>query len=504
MTTSPVCPACRKPLRNDAPQGLCPECLIKSGFNTGTDPGQMGSQTSAAPSVEELRPLFPQLEILELVGRGGMGAVYKARQAALDRPVALKILSAASGTGFTDRFNREARALARLNHPRIVAVHDFGQAGSLHYLLMEYVNGPNLRQVQRSGELTPELALRIVPQVCEALQFAHDQGIVHRDIKPENLLLDADGLVKITDFGIAKIVGGSADATALTGAQDVVGTPHYMAPEQIETPARVDHRADIYSLGVVLYEMLTGELPLGRFAAPSSRVQVDVRLDEVVLRTLEKEPARRYQQAGHVKTRIETIAASPHHADEDARRPFAPQGQPVSCVPAVVFYTLQAALVVPGELELFRGNWANATAWIAAALLTLVAAYIAWGVLHYRCWAALPGRFRATTPGQAVGFAFIPFFNFYWAFVTFPGLASGFNAMQAEHPHLRISNVQALAIVKAVLFVAFWTIAWVPGFASIIAVVDAVVFAVFYWHIAANANALLTGDSVRLMPAAAQ
>ncbi len=187
-------------------------------------------------------------------------------------------------------------------------MHDFGQAGTLHYLVMEFVDGGNLRQIERAGRLTPEQALAIVPQICEALQFAHNEGIVHRDIKPENILLDKKGRVKITDFGIAKILGLTAEEAPLTGARDVVGTPHYMAPEQIEKPRTVDHRADIYSLGVVFYEMLTGELPLGKFAPPSRKVQVDVRLDEVVLHALEKEPSLRYQQASQVKTAVETIA----------------------------------------------------------------------------------------------------------------------------------------------------------------------------------------------------
>jgi len=310
MDTKRTCPSCQKPLPPDLPLGLCPECLIKAGFNTGIASG--GENTGfIPPPVGEITKLFPQLEIIEFIGKGGMGAVYKARQPALDRFVALKILPlrVAGAPGFAERFNREARALARLVHPNIVAVHDFGQAGELHYLVMEFVEGANLREVERAGQLTPAQALAIVPQICEALQFAHNEGIVHRDIKPENILMDKKGRVKITDFGIAKILGRISDQAFLTGAKDVVGTPHYMAPEQIERPTLVDHRADIYSLGVVFYEMLTGELPLGRFAPPSNKVQVDVRLDEVVLRTLEKEPERRYQQASQVKTDVETIAS---------------------------------------------------------------------------------------------------------------------------------------------------------------------------------------------------
>jgi serine/threonine protein kinase len=288
---------------------------MKSGLDTGTAPaGEAPKLSGFEPlPVTEIAKLFPQLEILEFIGKGGMGAVYKARQPALDRLVALKILppTAASDPGFAERFNREGRALARLNHPNIVTVHDFGHAGNLHYLLMEFVDGGNLRQIERAGQFTPEQALAIVPQICEALQFAHNEGIVHRDIKPENILLDKKGRVKITDFGIAKMLGQAAEAAPLTGAGDVVGTPHYMAPEQIEKPLTVDHRADIYSLGVVFYEMLTGELPLGKFTPPSRKVLVDVRLDEIVLQALEKEPSLRYQQASQVKTAVETITNTP-------------------------------------------------------------------------------------------------------------------------------------------------------------------------------------------------
>jgi len=201
--------------------------------------------------------------------------------------------------------------LARLNHPGIVAVHDFGQADGFFYLLMEYVDGVNLRQAMRAGRFTPDQALAVAPKICEALQFAHNEGVLHRDIKPENILLDSKGRVKIADFGIAKLVGESSREDAITESGSRLGTPHYMAPEQIEKPGEVDHRADIYSLGVVFYEMLTGELPLGRFAPPSEKSAIDPRLDEVVFRTLEKEPSRRQQSAGEVKTQVETISGQP-------------------------------------------------------------------------------------------------------------------------------------------------------------------------------------------------
>lgn len=322
------CPQCGSPLNPDVPEGLCPACLLKHGIATegGVPPG---TPPFTPPPLAELQKLFPQLEILEPLGQGGMGAVYKARQPALDRIVALKILAPKGGgdLDFAGRFSREARALARLSHPNIVAVYDFGQiqrgaavsaaAGApadaptlLHYFIMEFVDGLNLRQLEQAGKLSPREALEIIPQICAALQFAHDEGIVHRDIKPENVLVDKKGRVKIADFGLAKIVGQEKDFR-LTGARDVMGTPHYMAPEQVEKPQEVDHRADIYSLGVVFYELLTGELPIGKFQPPSAKVRVDVRLDDVVLRSLAKEPERRYQHASEVKTDVETIAHTP-------------------------------------------------------------------------------------------------------------------------------------------------------------------------------------------------
>ncbi len=158
-----------------------------------------------------------------------------------------------------------------------------------------------------------------MPPICEALQFAHDRGIVHRDIKPENLLLDKAGRVKIADFGIARIIGAGLDPASGVAVSDspgltqdsVLGTPRYMAPEQSAHPAQADHRADIYSLGVVLYELLTGELPVGKFEPPSRKVQIDVRLDAIVLRALEHTPELRYQTIGEMRTQVMTVVNDP-------------------------------------------------------------------------------------------------------------------------------------------------------------------------------------------------
>lgn len=273
-----------------------------------------------APDPQQLQEHFENLEILELLGQGGMGAVYKARQRSLDRLVALKILSPqlTNDPSFAQRFTREARTLARLTHPNIVMVFEFGTVGQLHYLVMEYVDGVDLRNGMRNKSLEPDQALRVVQQVCSALQYAHDEGVVHRDIKPENILLGLRGEVKIADFGLAKLIRNETLEHSLTGTRQVLGTRNYMAPEQIEKPEHVDHRADIYSLGVVFYELLTGELPLGRFAVPSEKAEVNTQLDDVVLRALEKEPARRYQQASQVQTAVESISEVPRPAESPA------------------------------------------------------------------------------------------------------------------------------------------------------------------------------------------
>ena len=218
MDTMKICPGCQKPLVANAPDGLCPACLVKAGLGTGVDIGpdsqaESGRTPFVAPSLEEVARLFPQLEILGFIGQGGMGAVYKARQKALDRVVALKILPPGIGkdAAFAERFTREAKALAKLNHPGIVTLYEFGQADGLFFFLMEFVDGVSLRHLLEVERISAREALAIVPQICDALQYAHDQGIVHRDIKPENILLDRQGRVKVADFGLAKLVGTDAD-----------------------------------------------------------------------------------------------------------------------------------------------------------------------------------------------------------------------------------------------------------------------------------------------------
>lgn len=327
-----TCPRCGAEVDTSVASGICPACLLKqAALGTGAD--SIPATPWTPPTVDEVAAEFEQLEIIELIGHGGMGAVYKAKQKSLGRLVALKILAPqhADNPDFADRFSREGKILAEVTHPNIVTVHDFGRAGDFYFLLMEFVDGVNLRQAMTAGRLASKQALAIVPPICEALQFAHDRGIVHRDIKPENLLLDKEGRIKIADFGIARMlrtddaehslptddVSTAAPSEAIkTGEEEltrdaVLGTPKYMAPEQRDEPGEVDHRADIYSLGVVLYEMLTGELPGAALQPPSRKVEVDVRLDEIVLRALDQNPNLRYGNATEFRNEVETVVRTP-------------------------------------------------------------------------------------------------------------------------------------------------------------------------------------------------
>jgi serine/threonine protein kinase len=306
-----ICPQCHSPIATQAPEGLCSRCIASLNLLGDTAIGELGGRTKSAPlTPEELAPHFPQLEILECLGRGGMGVVYKARQILLNRLVALKLLAPerVTDTAFAERFVQEAQALAALNHPNIVTVYEFGESEGLYFLIMEFIDGVNLRQAMKLGRFTPEQALAIVPPVCEALQYAHEHGIVHRDIKPENLLIDRSGRVKIADFGIARMLNRSSE-DGLADSQQA-GTPQYMAPEQ-KNHHTADHRADIYSLGVVLYELLTGDLPDDEIKPSLHKVNSDVRLNDIVTRALHERPELRFQSAADMRTQVETLLVSP-------------------------------------------------------------------------------------------------------------------------------------------------------------------------------------------------
>jgi serine/threonine protein kinase len=290
----------------------CQVCLLQLGLSK---VGANNAVCSSLPSIAELNSSFPQLEITRLIGRGGMGAIYQARQMSLDRDVALKLIAkeVSQDPSFVERFEREAKTLAKLSHPNIVTVYDFGYTSDgVAYLIMEFVDGINLREAMLSKSVGPEDALDIVATICRALEYAHSRGVIHRDIKPENILLGEDGSLKVVDFGIAKIVDDSVRTPTLTATRQVLGSLHYLAPEQLESPDQVDHRVDLYALGVVFYELLTGELPLGRYEPPSAFYnRVDQRVDSVVLKSLSRKPMNRFQNAREFGTEIQKLQTAP-------------------------------------------------------------------------------------------------------------------------------------------------------------------------------------------------
>ncbi|MEO6741719.1 MAG: bifunctional serine/threonine-protein kinase/formylglycine-generating enzyme family protein [Chthoniobacteraceae bacterium] len=266
------------------------------------------------PSPEEFQRDFPQYEIRGILGRGGMGAVYKGWQKSLDRSVAIKILPPGFNDGisdFTERFKREAKAMAHLKHPGIVAVYDAGTTeGGLLYFIMECIEGTDVQKlVAERGRIEPAEALRITEHVCNALGYAHSHGVIHRDIKPSNIMIEADGDVKVADFGLAKST--ATGTTILTMSNVAIGTPDFMAPEAMTGAANVDHRADIYAVGVMLYQMLTGKLPRGKYDPPSRIVPgLDKRLDRIVDCALQPKPEARYASARDMSIALAPIIRS--------------------------------------------------------------------------------------------------------------------------------------------------------------------------------------------------
>jgi uncharacterized protein YndB with AHSA1/START domain/predicted Ser/Thr protein kinase len=273
--------------------------------------GPYGEDTLSPLSPQELATRLPNLEVLEIIGHGGMGIVYKGRQPFLDRLVAIKLVRPDLRTNddSAQRFLREARSLARLQHPNIVTVFDFGKVGDLCYLVMEYVEGSNLRQLIEQDSIAARDVLDFVPQIGEALRHAHESGIVHRDVKPENILVDGKDRVRLVDFGIALLLDPTGRAN---DKAERAGTLGYMAPEQFSMSERVDHRADIYATGAVCFEMLTGEIPKGDpVPPPSAKSAIDQRLDPIVLKALERDRERRYQHIADMNTDLARLTRTP-------------------------------------------------------------------------------------------------------------------------------------------------------------------------------------------------
>ncbi|MCE9636033.1 MAG: serine/threonine protein kinase [Planctomycetes bacterium] len=509
MTEPADCPSCRKPLPADAPEGMCPECMLRAGFETG------GRRSDAAPvpDAAEIARKLPQFDVLGPLGRGGMGFVWRARQKALDRDVALKVLGpeAAAAPGFAERFRREAKALARLDHPNIVRVYDSGEADGVFWIAMELVEGTNLRQAIAARAIRPRETLEIVRQICDALEYAHAQGVVHRDIKPENILISTDGRVRVADFGIAKIAGAAPD-DGLTMHGQVMGTAHYMAPEQVEHPQTVDHRADIYSLGVVFYELLTGELPIGRFAPPSAKVQIDVRLDEIVLRTLEKERETRYQRAGEVRTSVDAVGDggprapdvaacdAPTRATPPWMRSWAASGMCVAFAAAMWALAIQTTndgFVVPLAAWLVAVIWTTAKAraaspwpwcertWPNASMWTIAGTVLAAAGLTYEMSANERHQswyFPVAIPGAVLALAAST-----WADARAPELAQ-----PRRHPFVarslwallaavalrgaaflfgNVLHLSSIALTMLAIGAVLWPAAWILALAAIVGMV---------------------------------
>ncbi len=320
----PACPQCHAtydPADLDSQNPKCPVCdepISRDGNETKAAATEAHDPLESAPKIEGF-------EITRHIGRGGMGDVWEARQLVLGRKVAIKVLAQnLSHSGhFLARFTREAYALGRLQHPGIVSIHDFRSSpDGLCCIIMEYVEGPQrgdpttLFDLIQARELDADRTRLLILQVLDSLQYAHEEGVVHRDIKPTNVLIDRYGRVKVVDFGIAAMPADRADGNQLTCAGGPLGTAEYMAPEQTEDAAHADHRADLYAVGVVIYEMLTGTRPRGAFAPPSRiKPEVGAGWDDIVQKALQSDRENRYADAGEMIAAIQAIRGIPAAAD---------------------------------------------------------------------------------------------------------------------------------------------------------------------------------------------
>jgi serine/threonine protein kinase len=268
-----------------------------------------------APSLAAMQAMLPQYQFISLLGRGGMGAVYKAVQVSLDRPVAIKVLPGDliddTDANFTERFKNEARTMARMNHPAIVNVYDFGEtAAGLLYIVMEFIDGTDVAaMISSQGKLPPDYALAITAHVCDALNYAHRNGVIHRDIKPANILINREGAVKVADFGLAK--QSDSGLAGLTKSNVAMGTPDFVAPEAFIAGMPLDGRADLYAIGVMLYQMLTGEIPRGMWTMPGLKFGTDRRFDAIIAKAMQTDREARYQSAAEIRQDLDHIMTMP-------------------------------------------------------------------------------------------------------------------------------------------------------------------------------------------------
>jgi serine/threonine protein kinase len=275
------------------------------------------------PSIEEMSAYLPQFRFEKLAACGGMGAVYKAYQDSLERRVGVKILPPkfSAEQGFADRFKIEARAMAKLNHTNIVGVYDFGITPGGHlYLVMEWIEGRSLHDLIHKTNLPLRKATNLAMQLCEALSFAHQHGIIHRDIKPANIMVNDADHVKVADFGLAR-------PTNETEEDNPMGTPDYAAPE-IRGGSVTDHRVDIFAAGVVLYEMLTGRVPETPRRPVTLYAKVSSRWDEIIAKAINPDPEKRYQDAGEFRAYINAAMKQESGVPQPDTLDHRPKGPP--------------------------------------------------------------------------------------------------------------------------------------------------------------------------------
>ena len=320
-----------------------------------------------APDIAELNPLFPGYDILGIIATGGMGAVYQALQKSLDRTVALKILPQefSKDAAFCEGFEAEAKAMARLNHPNLIGVYDFGEVNGMLYIIMEYVPGKSLYYSAHGQAIDPGEVIRLVSGICHGLSHAHENGIIHRDIKPSNILLDANAQPKIGDFGLARPMEWKIQAGEM-----IYGTPHYTAPEVVNNPHSVDFRADIFSVGVMLHELLTGKLPANDARPASVISRCDSRFDAIIRRAMNPSPAARHTSANEIAKELSVIALSP-----GARVP-----RPGAHVPAGPAVARPRQAAPRPRRTVVQAKESSGTTWI---ILILLLAAIGIGVYAY-------------------------------------------------------------------------------------------------------------------------
>ncbi len=327
------------------------------------------------PSPEELNQHFPGHEIIRFIAKGGMGAVYLAKQTSLDRKVCIKILPKefAQDKNYLASFETEAKSLARLNHGNLVGIYDFGRIDDMLFIIMEYVPGKNLYELA-SGKAVDQLqAAKIIAEICHGLAHAHEVGTLHRDIKPANILIDSEAQPKVVDFGLAKPLGEKQTSGV------IFGTEHYTAPEVVNHPDKVDQRSDIYSVGVMLYELLTGHVPEEPFIAASEDNDTDRRFDSIIYKSAHPDPSKRYKSAKKMAEDLEDILVN--WDDKPTDNPLARFNAPITPTTTITPPAPSAQITTPlaGAYPTYRqakpSNAGNIVMWGIMAAGLAIAGY---------------------------------------------------------------------------------------------------------------------------------